>query len=66
MGADWKRDYVPRPAVADYLSHLEILEKEDPYLLTAYFYHLYMGLLSGGQGSVSINRQSPKYRDTRT
>lgn len=37
------------PAVSNYLQHLVDTEKRNPYLLTAYIYHLYMGLLSGGQ-----------------
>jgi len=37
------------PAVSAYLQHLVDAERRNPYLLTAYFYHLYMGLLSGGQ-----------------
>ena len=35
--------------VKNYISHLEKIENENPYLLSAYIYHLYMGLLSGGQ-----------------
>lgn len=49
LGADWKKDYTPRESVCQYLKHLEKLENENPYLLMAYIYHLYMGLLSGGQ-----------------
>ena len=36
-------------AVRDYVERLKRLSEEDPYLLTAYAYHLYLGLLSGGQ-----------------
>ena len=49
FGEEWDRDYEVRPAVAAYLAHLERIERRDPYLLVAYVYHLYMGLLSGGQ-----------------
>ncbi|XP_053643159.1 heme oxygenase 1 [Cherax quadricarinatus] len=49
IGADWKKDYTPRECVCQYLKHLKKLENENPYLLMAYIYHLYMGLLSGGQ-----------------
>ncbi|XP_037071146.1 heme oxygenase-like [Pollicipes pollicipes] len=49
LGADWQGTHVPRPAVRRYLEHLEQLEREEPHLLMAYVYHLYMGLLSGGQ-----------------
>ncbi|MPC75989.1 Heme oxygenase 1 [Portunus trituberculatus] len=49
LGANWKEGYTPRESVQQYLKHLEKLEEENPYLLLAYVYHLYMGLLSGGQ-----------------
>uniref|UniRef100_A0A8D8AGY0 Heme oxygenase n=1 Tax=Culex pipiens TaxID=7175 RepID=A0A8D8AGY0_CULPI len=49
LGADWKTKYQPRKEVCDYLKHLEQIERENPNLLIAYVYHLYMGLLSGGQ-----------------
>lgn len=49
LGRDWKKTYAIRPAVAKYLSHLQSLERENPDYLIAYVYHLYMGLLSGGQ-----------------
>lgn len=49
LGPDWTNDYSPRKAVQDYIDHLEELKKENPELLIAYVYHLYMGLLSGAQ-----------------
>ncbi|PSN57003.1 hypothetical protein C0J52_04253 [Blattella germanica] len=49
LGSDWTKDYKPRESVVKYLLHLKNLEKNDPNLLMAYIYHLYMGLLSGGQ-----------------
>ena len=49
LGADWRANHVPRPAVQRYLDHLRQLESDEPHLLMAYIYHLYMGLLSGGQ-----------------
>lgn len=49
LGPDWKKGYAPRESVCQYLKHLKKLEAENPYLLLAYVYHLYMGLLSGGQ-----------------
>lgn len=49
LGSDWKKTYIIRPAVAKYLSHLQSLERDNPDYLIAYVYHLYMGLLSGGQ-----------------
>lgn len=48
LGLDWK-NYEIRDSVAEYLSHLRYLSDNDPDLLMAYVYHLYMGLLSGGQ-----------------
>lgn len=49
LGADWKSKHQPRKEVCDYIKHLEQLQEENPNLLVAYVYHLYMGLLSGGQ-----------------
>ncbi|XP_076063716.1 heme oxygenase [Oratosquilla oratoria] len=48
-GEGWTKDYKPRESVCKYLLHLEELEKTNPHLLMAYIYHLYMGILSGGQ-----------------
>lgn len=49
LGDGWKDGYVVRPEVQSYLAHLKKLDKENPYLLIPYIYHLYMGLFSGGQ-----------------
>nr|XP_029708033.1 uncharacterized protein LOC115254550 [Aedes albopictus] len=49
LGADWKTGHQPRKEVCDYIKHLEQIQRENPNLLVAYVYHLYMGLLSGGQ-----------------
>ncbi|XP_018899777.1 heme oxygenase 1 isoform X2 [Bemisia tabaci] len=49
LGVDWTKTYEPRESVVKYLMHLRHLEKTEPILLVAYIYHLYMGLLSGGQ-----------------
>lgn len=49
LGANWKNNYKPRQSVEKYLSHLEKLQRIKPDLLIVYVYHLYMGLLSGGQ-----------------
>ena len=49
LGPNWKNNYKPRQSVENYLSHLEKLQRIKPDLLIAYAYHLYMGLLSGGQ-----------------
>ena len=49
LGNDWKKAYEPRESVIKYLLHLRKLEDCDPNQLMAYIYHLYMGLLSGGQ-----------------
>lgn len=49
LGAEWKANYVVRAEVQQYLSHLDMIKAKDPMLLIAYVYHLYMGLLSGGQ-----------------
>lgn len=44
-----RQEALAREPLKDYLSRLDLLERDDPHLLTAYIYHLYMGLLSGGQ-----------------
>lgn len=49
LGPDWMKTYKPRSSVTDYLTHLKKLQSSDPNRLIAYIYHLYMGLLSGGQ-----------------
>ena len=51
-GNDWEQklhSMKETPAVKQYITHLEEIEDKNPYLLSAYIYHLYMGLLSGGQ-----------------
>jgi heme oxygenase len=67
LGKGWNgAEYAARPEVAAYLTHLKAVEAENPYLLVAYIYHLYMGLLSGGQGRNSPNsyqgRDSPIFK----
>ncbi|XP_052866910.1 heme oxygenase 1 [Anopheles cruzii] len=49
LGDGWERKHTPKPEVRAYLKHLLEIERENPNLLLAYVYHLYMGLLSGGQ-----------------
>ncbi|XP_055638625.1 heme oxygenase 1 [Toxorhynchites rutilus septentrionalis] len=49
LGPGWNVKYQPRKEVCAYIKHLEEIERENPNLLVAYVYHLYMGLLSGGQ-----------------
>ena len=49
LGENWSVSYTPRESVATYLRHLMEIEERDSDLLIAYVYHLYMGLLSGGQ-----------------
>lgn len=46
---EWRKDYEPREAVKRYIDHLDTIKAKNPVLLFAYVYHLYMGLLSGGQ-----------------
>lgn len=46
---EWRNGYEPRPEVQRYLEHLETIKAKNPLLLFAYVYHLYMGMLSGGQ-----------------
>lgn len=49
LGPNWNKNYKPRESVAIYLKHLQEIKETNPTLLIAYVYHLYMGLLSGGQ-----------------
>lgn len=49
LGENWKRNYEIRDSVKMYLKHLQDVKNRSPILLVAYVYHLYMGLLSGGQ-----------------
>uniref|UniRef100_A0A182QT58 Heme oxygenase n=1 Tax=Anopheles farauti TaxID=69004 RepID=A0A182QT58_9DIPT len=49
LGEGWLERHTPKPEVRTYLDHLRTVEQENPNLLLAYVYHLYMGLLSGGQ-----------------
>lgn len=46
---DWKKTYKVREPVQQYLNHLYEINERNPLLLIAYVYHLYLGLLSGGQ-----------------
>ena len=55
LGKDWNgASYEIRPEVAKYLARLKVVEAENPYLLVAYIYHMYMGLLSGGQVRLQV------------
>uniref|UniRef100_A0A1L8E474 Heme oxygenase n=1 Tax=Nyssomyia neivai TaxID=330878 RepID=A0A1L8E474_9DIPT len=49
LGNEWEKTYQPRKEVVKYIEHLQSLNERNPTLLVAYVYHLYMGLLSGGQ-----------------
>lgn len=59
LGNDWKKNYEIRDSVAGYLHHLDDINKRNPILLIAYVYHLYMGLLSGGQILQKKRRLNP-------
>lgn len=48
LGESWQSN-VKSPALENYIEHLQNIEKEQPMLLLVYVYHLYLGLLSGGQ-----------------
>jgi len=49
LGNNWIEQYVIRESVQMYLKHLNDVHNREPILLLPYVYHLYMGLLSGGQ-----------------
>lgn len=59
LGVNWKQTYEIRESVAGYLKHLQDVKNRSPILLLAYVYHLYMGLLSGGQILVKKRRLNP-------
>ena len=49
-GKQWFENvYQPSAAVTAYIDYLTSIEKENPNMLAAYIYHLFMGLFSGGQ-----------------
>jgi len=49
-GEDWMNNvYQPHESVVNYIEYLKELEKENHNMLAAYYYHLYVGLFSGGQ-----------------
>lgn len=59
LGVNWKQTYEIRESVAGYLKHLQDVKNRSPILLLAYVYHLYMGLLSGGQILAKKRRLNP-------
>lgn len=62
-GKDWKKTYKVRESVQKYLNHLYEINERNPLLLIAYVYHLYMGLLSGGQILAQKRNLFNKQRD---
>lgn len=46
---NWQVNYKPRKEVQKYLDHLIKITNTNSVLLVAYIFHLYLGLLSGGQ-----------------
>lgn len=63
-GSDWLKTYKIRPSVQKYLNHLFDVKEKNPLLLIAYVYHLYMGLLSGGQILAKKRSVATKFRNT--
>lgn len=61
-GCDWEKTYKPRESVVKYLKHLNHLKETNSLLLIAYVYHLYMGLLSGGQILAKKRQISSKFK----
>lgn len=49
LGPDWQKNYKPRTEVQKYINHLIEITNKNSILLVAYIFHLYLGLLSGGQ-----------------
>jgi heme oxygenase len=49
-GRNWRTMIEPMsPELAKYIEHLEKLKQEEPVALSAFIYHMYMGLFAGGQ-----------------
>jgi heme oxygenase len=64
LAKEWK--YGEHSVVSEYLSRLEKLEKDDPVLVLAHAYHLYGGVLAGGQIIARMVRKAmglPKDQD---
>lgn len=59
LGPNWRNQYDIRKSVNIYLEHLNDLKNRNQILLLAYVYHLYMGLLSGGQILQKKRRLNP-------
>lgn len=59
LGENWRQNYEIRDSVKMYLKHLTDVKNRSPILLLAYVYHLYMGLLSGGQILQKKRRLNP-------
>lgn len=59
LGENWRQSYEIRDSVKMYLKHLIDVQNRSPILLLAYVYHLYMGLLSGGQILQKKRRLNP-------
>ncbi|KAG5672009.1 hypothetical protein PVAND_002172 [Polypedilum vanderplanki] len=66
LGDDWQKTYKPRQAVANYLKHLHHIKETNSLLLIAYVYHLYLGLLSGGQILAKKRNLTKKFRINKT
>lgn len=49
LGPNWQMNYKPRKEVQKYIDHLIKITNTNSILLVAYIFHLYLGLLSGGQ-----------------
>jgi len=61
-GNEWQKTYKIRPAVQTYLNHLYEINERNSLLLIAYVYHLYMGLLSGGQILTKKRKLAKKFK----
>jgi heme oxygenase len=61
LGDDWKKCYKPRESVCKYLAHLNHIKETNSLLLIPYVYHLYLGLLSGGQILVKKRQFAQKF-----
>ncbi|XP_050428922.1 heme oxygenase 1 [Adelges cooleyi] len=58
LGEKWLKALTKTKATEEYLNYLQQLEKESHTLLSPFIYHMYMGILSGGQVLMAKQRMA--------
>ncbi|KAJ0402341.1 hypothetical protein ATCC90586_006537 [Pythium insidiosum] len=64
LGDDWSTKHNPTSAAANYVKRIKEVEKQNPELLLAYFYHMYTALLAGGQMVRKMVKRSFDLKET--